>query len=120
LLPGVDAAARVAASLPQSRARDHLIRLTLTGRLPLADRAALDADLDHRAPDFGWFSADLTSLAVEALPADLDQIDRAGALRQAAETLLEEAGNTSLSQADRDTATAALARLYSLTQEVRA
>jgi hypothetical protein len=86
----------------------------------LADRAALEAALAARAPDFGWFAADLSALAVEALPEDLDQIDRAGALRQAAEVLLAEAGEATLSQADRDTASAALARLYALSQEVQA
>ncbi|MBK1675065.1 DNA repair exonuclease, partial [Ectothiorhodospira shaposhnikovii] len=92
------------------------LRITVTGRLPLADRAALEAALDARAPDFGWFEADLSALAVEALPEDLDQIDRAGALRQAAQVLLAEAGDAALSQADRETAQAALARLYALTQ----
>ena len=120
VLPGEDAIARIAALLPTAGARDHLVRLTLKGRLPLAERAALQADLAYRAPDFGWFSTDLTALAVEALPEDLDQIDRAGALRQAAETLLAEAGDTSLSQAERDTASSALARLYAFAQEVRA
>lgn len=120
VLPGEDVAARLVAALPHARARDHLVRLTVTGRLPLADRAALEADLAARAPDFGWFAADLSALAVEALPEDLDQIDRAGALRQAAEVLLAEAGDAGLSQADRDLASAALARLYALTQEVRA
>ena len=120
LLPGEDVAARLAAALPATRARDHLVRLTVTGRLPLADRAALEADLAARAPDFGWFGPDLSALAIEALPEDLDQIDRAGALRQAAEGLLAEAGDATLSQTDRDTAQAALARLYAFTQEVRA
>jgi DNA repair exonuclease SbcCD nuclease subunit len=120
LLPGEDAVARVANVLPRTGARDHLVRVTVTGRLPLAERAALDADLAHRAPDFGWFSQDLTRLAVDAMPADLDLIDRGGALRQAAETLLAEAGDVSLSQADRETAASALAKLYAFTQEVRA
>lgn len=120
VLPGEDAPARIDAVLPKAGARDHLVRLTLKGHLPLAERAALEADLAHRAPDFGWFSADLTGLGVEALPEDLDQIDRAGALRQAAEMLLAEANDTSLSQIERDTATSALARLYALSQEVRA
>ena len=120
LLSGEDVAARLAAALSVARAREHLVRITVTGRLPLADRAALEALLDARAPDFGWFAADLSALAVEALPEDLDQIDWAGALRQAAEVLLAESGDTALSQADRDTAQAALARLYALTQEVRA
>ena len=119
VLPGEDVAARIAAALPRMGARDHLVRLILTGRLPLAERAALEADLAHRAPDFGWFFADLTGLGVEALPEDLDQIDRAGALRQAAETLLAEAGDQGRSQLDRDTAASALARLYALSREVR-
>jgi DNA repair exonuclease SbcCD nuclease subunit len=120
LLPGEDVAGRVAAALPNTRARDHLVRLAITGRLPLADRASLEADLAARAPDFGWFAPDLSALSVEALPEDLDQIDRAGALRQAAEVLLAEAGDAALSQTDRDMAQAALARLYAFTQEVRA
>lgn len=120
LLPGEDAANRIATALPPTGARDHLVRLTLKGRLPLAERAAVEAGLAHRAPDFGWFATDLTGLAVEALPEDLDQIDHAGALRQAAEALLAEAGDAGRSQAERDTAASALARLYALTQEVRA
>lgn len=120
LLPGEDAPARIAAALPKASARNHLVRLTLKGRLPLAERASLEADLAHRAPDFGWFSADLGGLGVEALPEDLDQIDRAGALRQAAEMLLAETGDPGLSQFERDTATSALALLYALSQEVLA
>lgn len=120
LLPGDDPAARLTAALPPARARDHLIRLAVTGRLALSDRAALEAAIANVAPDYGWFSADLARLDVEALPEDLDQIDRAGALRQAAETLLQETRNPALAQADRDLATAALARLYSFAQEVQA
>lgn len=120
LLPGEDATARLAAVLPRQRARDHLLRLTVAGRLPLADRAALDAELTRIAPDFGWFASDLTALTVEARPDDLDLIDRAGALRQAAERLLAEAGDSALPQADRDTAAAALSRLFGLAQEVLA
>jgi DNA repair exonuclease SbcCD nuclease subunit len=119
LLPGDDVAARVAAALPATRARDHLVRLGVTGRLPLAARAALGADVDARAPDFGWFAVDLSAMAVEALPDDLDQIDRAGALRQAAEVLLAEARDPSLAQAERDIAAAALSQLYAFTQQVR-
>ncbi|MCZ8079081.1 MAG: DNA repair exonuclease [Rhodobacteraceae bacterium] len=120
LLPGDDAAARLVSTLPSIRARDHLVRVTVTGRLPLATRAALEAELDSRAPDFGWFSADLSGLAVEAIPEDLDQIDRAGALRQAAEALMAEAEDATLPQADRNTASAALSILYALTHGVRA
>lgn len=120
LLPGADGTVSLANALPGTRARDHLVRILVTGRLPLADRASLEADLATRAPDYGWFAADLSGLAIEALPEDLDQIDRAGALRQAAEVLMAEAADAALSQSERDTAAGALARLYSLTQEVRA
>ncbi|MCC7319745.1 MAG: metallophosphoesterase [Rubellimicrobium sp.] len=120
LLPGEDGTARLAALLPQARARDHLVRLTVSGRLPLAERAALEADLAARAPEFGWFDSDLTALGLEVLPEDLDRIDRAGALRQAAEVLLAEAGDPALARSDRDIAVAALARLHALTQEVQA
>jgi DNA repair exonuclease SbcCD nuclease subunit len=120
LLPGDDAALRLTEALPQTRLRDHLIRLEVTGRLPLSDHAALQQQVDRIAPDFGWFRADLSALTVETLPEDLDQIDRAGALRQAAEMLLAEAADPALPAADRDTASAALSRLYALAQEVQA
>lgn len=120
LLPGDDPSGRLTAILPTSRVRDHLLRIAVTGRLPLAARTALEAQLERYAPDFGWFSADLSGLAVEALPEDLDQIDRAGALRQAADTLLSEVDDVTLSQSDRDIAATALARLYALNQEARA
>ena len=119
LLPGDEPAGRVAEVLPALRARDHLVRITVAGRLPLAARAALESELARRAPDFGWFSADLSGLGVTAMPDDLDQIDRAGALRHAAETLLAEAGDAALSQEDRDISAAALSRLYALAREVQ-
>lgn len=119
LLPGDDVAARLAVELPAARLRDHLVRLHATGRLALSDRAMLEAAIGRHAPDFGWFAADLSGVAVAALPEDLDQIDRAGALRQAAESLLAEAVAPTLPQADRDVAAAALSRLYALAQEVQ-
>ena len=51
---------------------------------------------------------------------DLDGIDRAGALRRAAEALLAEAQDPALGAAERDIAASALARLYGLAQEVQA
>ncbi|MBZ4023009.1 DNA repair exonuclease [Rhodobacter sp. TJ_12] len=117
LLPGGDAPALLRAALPAVKRRDHLVRLTLSGRLTLAERAALEAEIAQLGPEFGWWAADLSRLAVEALPEDLDQIDRAGALRQAAQTLWEESRNPALAQAERDVASQALARLYALAQE---
>ncbi len=79
LLPGDNVNERLADALPDAAARDRLIRLTVTGRSPLADRAVLDAAITARVPEFGWFAADLSGLGVEALPEDLDRIDRGGA-----------------------------------------
>lgn len=119
LLPGDMPEARLAEALPVAAARDHLIRLMVTGRLPLADRATLDAAIAARAPEYGWFAADLSALGTEALPEDLDQIDRGGALRKAAEILMHEAGDPALPQDDRKASEAALSRLFALAQEVR-
>ena len=80
----------------------------------------LDAALQAAAPDYGWFAADLSALQVEARPDDLDLIDRAGALRHAADALLADTTDPQRSQADRDISAAALSRLYSFAQEVQA
>lgn len=121
LLPGDEPLARLDAALPLPvMRRNLLVRLVATGRLPLAGRAALEAAAQAAAPDFGWFSHDLSGLASEARPCDLDGIDRGGALRQAAEALLAEAGDPDRSAADRAVAAAALSRLYGLAQEVQA
>lgn len=121
LLPGEDAAARLADILPlDARRRDTLMRVEAAGRLTLAERAAFEVHLAAIAPDFGWFEADLARLTTEVKPDDLDLIDHGGALRRAAETLLSEAADPVLAQADRDLAEQALSRLYSLVQEVDA
>jgi DNA repair exonuclease SbcCD nuclease subunit len=120
LLPGDDVALRLRDALPQAKTRDHLIRLSVTGRLPMSDHAALQTLVDQVGPDFGWFRADVSALSVLAMPEDLDQIDRAGALRQAAEALMAETTDAALSEADRATASRALSRLYALAQEVQA
>lgn len=121
LLPGEDAPARLVSAMPREDIRrDALLRLEARGRLPLAERTALEGALARLAPDFGWFEADLAGLATEVQTDDLDLIDRAGALRRAAEVLLEEARDPALAQADRDVAGAALARLYALVQEGQA
>ena len=86
----------------------------------MAERAAFEVHLAAIAPDFGWFEADLARLTTEVKPDDLDLIDRGGALRRAADTLLSEAADPVLAQADRDLAEQALSRLYALVQEVDA
>ncbi|MEX5729164.1 hypothetical protein Ga0609869_002517 [Rhodovulum iodosum] len=118
LLPGEDGAARLAAALPPAgRRRMTLLRLRASGRLSLAARGALEAAIGAARDDFGWFEADLSALGLERAVEDLDDIDRAGALRRAAEDLWDEAGNPALSAEDREVARAALARLYALATE---
>jgi DNA repair exonuclease SbcCD nuclease subunit len=118
LLPGENPAARLADLLPaEAQRRDSLLRLTLGGRLPLPDHAALTALLEGIAPDFGWFEADLSGLSIDARARDLDLIDRGGALRSAAELLLAEVENPALAQETRDIAQTALGHLFAFVQE---
>lgn len=120
LLPGEDAVARLDEELPSPAVRrDMLLRVVASGRVPLAEHTALEAEAQAIAPDFGWFEHDLTDLRAETRPDDLDQIDRAGALRRAAEVLMAEANDPARAQADRDISAAALSRLYAFAQEVQ-
>jgi len=110
-LPALDAL------LPEGKLRRHtLARVVATGRSGLAGRAALVQAIAHAAPDFASLELDEVGLATECEMADLDQIDRAGALREAANALLAEAGSESASASEREIARAALARLFSYTQ----
>ncbi len=122
LIPGQNAAATLAALLPPDRAtrRDHLLRLRVTGRATLSDRAALEQAARDAEPDFALLTLDLTQLATEVEAADLDQIDRAGALRLAADRLKHRADDATLDAETRRTATAALNRLYGYLREDRA
>ncbi|MEE3099492.1 MAG: DNA repair exonuclease, partial [Pseudomonadota bacterium] len=118
LLPGEDPAARLAALLPDpARRRRTLLRLVATGRARLPERAALLEAVGHAAPDFAFAEIRAEALALEPEAADLDAIDRAGALRDAAEALLAEAADPALPDADRAAAAAALARLHAYALE---
>ena len=117
LLPGDGCVTRMHATLPAEHVRrNQLVSLVATGRLTLAERAALDVELARVAPDFGWFASDLGAVAIETRPDDLDLIDRAGALRQAAEALLAESTDPAMPQAAREVAANALSRLYAFAQ----
>ncbi|MDQ6432554.1 DNA repair exonuclease [Mesorhizobium sp. LHD-90] len=114
LLDGDDCAAALEAILPDSRLRRHtLARIAASGRCRLAGRTALAASVGHAMPDFAFLELDERALATECDSEDLDLIDRAGALREAADALLAEAGEEGRSAADQDVARAALARLFS-------
>ncbi len=122
LVPGQDAAAAFAALLPPDRAarRDHLTRIRATGRATLAEQAALSAAATDAAADFAYLALDLSALATEVEAADLDAIDRAGALRLAADRLRDRAADPALDGETRRVATAALNRLYGYLHEERA
>lgn len=114
LFDGDDPAPAVAALLPEPRRRRQtLARVVATGRSRLAGRAALAAAIEAAAPDFAFLELDDSGLASECEVEDLDEIDRGGALREAADALAAEAGDDALPAAEREIARAALGRLYS-------
>ncbi len=120
LLPGEDAVETLRALLPSpGERRRSLVRVVASGTTGLAARTALGTAIDEAEPDFAHLELHLDALSTEHEVDDLDRIDRAGALRDAAEALLAEAGDGAISAERRETARAALARLYSYSQGVR-
>jgi DNA repair exonuclease SbcCD nuclease subunit len=114
LLSGEDGAAALAALLPPvPERRQTLLRILAGGRMRLADRMALSAALDQAAPDFAHFETELAGLATDCDASDLDRIDHAGALREAADMLLAESRDESRPEAERAVAQQALVRLFS-------
>ena len=114
LLSGDDAAATLAAALPAGAARRQtLLRVIASGRLRPAARMALEAEIATVAPEFAELQLDATTLVADCEDTDLDAIDRAGALRQAAELLLAESRDENRPEAERETAGEALVRLFS-------
>lgn len=113
-----DCVAAHAAALPPLSARAlTLFDLVVTGRVGPAHRAALEKACAQTAPDFLWYRADFDALGLAHDAADLDLIDRQGALRAAAEALAREAADESLSPETRQTAKAALSHLFSFALE---
>lgn len=119
LLDGDDAVAHLEALLPEARLRRQaLVRLVAGGRTRLEARTALGVAVENARPDFAWFEFDDEALATDCEAEDLDAIDRAGALREAADALLAEAGDAARSAEEREIARAALGRLYAYAQTV--
>ncbi|WP_016747761.1 metallophosphoesterase family protein [Rhizorhabdus wittichii] len=119
LLADDDPVAALDALLPDLRERRQtLARVVGSGRTGLAACTALTAAIDRAAPDFAWLDLDETGLVTLCDVEDLDLIDRAGALREAADALFAESADPSRSAADRAIAVAALARLYGYAQQV--
>lgn len=119
LFDGDDPAQALEALLSQAgRRRQTLLRLVATGRSRLPARTAMTEAIALAAPDFAFLELDDGGLVTECEAGDLDMIDRAGALREAAAALLAEAENESRSAGERDIARAALMRLFSYAQAV--
>lgn len=119
LLDGDDAVARMKALLPEARLRRQaLVRLVVGGRARLEARTALASAVETARPDFACFEFDEGALTTECEAEDLDAIDRAGALREAADALLAETGDAARSAEEREIARAALGRLYAYAQTV--
>lgn len=117
LLSDDDAVAAVQSLLPESKLRRQtLARLHPSGRTSLAAHAALAALVEDIRPDFAHLELDDAHLAIDCEVGDLDSIDHAGALREAANALLAESQDESRAAAEREIAQAALARLFSLAQ----
>lgn len=117
LHPRQDAAAALAEALPLSGRRDILMRVAATGWAGLPDRADLERAAEASAPEFAHFDLVTDALGTQYDAADLDEIDRGGALRLAANTLKDDAEADALPQEDRDVAADALARLYAYVRE---
>lgn len=118
LLEGDDPVAALAQQLPTQHRRQTLARVISTGHCRLAARTALAAAIDNATPDFAYLDLDDSGLIMECEAEDLNLIDRGGALREAANALLAEMQNETLSALDRDIARRALARLFSYSQMV--
>jgi hypothetical protein len=94
-----------------------LFDFNVVGRAGPLDRVVLEQSIAKVAPDFLWHRADLTGLGFVHDTADLDAIDRQGALRSAAEALSQEAADESLPPDTRAAAQAALSYLFSFALE---
>lgn len=114
-LPGDDLAQRLTGMLPPVGQRGGtLMSLTVAGRAALTAAQAIQALLDRVQPDFLHLDWDLTGLITDIRTDDLDLIDRAGALRAAADALLAEADDPARVLPDQALARAALADLFAI------
>lgn len=120
-LQGGDDAASALAGLPAkgSARRQILLRIAVSGRVRLPERRALERDIAAIEPEFAHVIVETDDLATQCEIGDLDLIDRAGALRQAAETLLGDSVDPARAEDDRAIAVEALARLFSYAEAMQ-
>jgi len=104
-------------ALPDSDRRNTLIEVSVAGRTSLAKQAELQSAAAKLGPDFGCLNLRLERLGTEYEATDLDEIDKGGALRLAANQLKEDAESEGLSEGDRAVSAGALSRLYSYIRE---
>jgi len=112
---GVDALDRVLP--PVADRQNTLLFLRVTGRAYPAARIALEQGIMRNEPDFLWAESDLSGLGMAYEVSDLDEIDRQGALRAAADALDRDAKDEARTPEDRATAEAALSYLFSYAAE---
>jgi len=92
ILPGENTEKQLEGTLPEvSLRRKTLLQVVAEGRIRIPDRLLLNKASETVAPDFALFEMRMEALAGEYEISDLDTIDQAGALRQAAEVLMHEA-----------------------------
>lgn len=119
LLDGDDPVQVLQALLPEPRRRRQtLVQLVATGHSRLSSRTALAEAIARAVPDFAFLEVDEDGLVTDCEAGDLDLIDRAGALHEAATALLADAEDESRSAGEREIARAALARLFYYAQTV--
>jgi DNA repair exonuclease SbcCD nuclease subunit len=119
LLSGDDSAAAFAALLPAGPLRrQSVLRIAATGRVRLGGRTALAAAVASAMPEFAHLELNEDELAIDCESEDLDLIDRAGALREAAQALLAESTDEMLSTSERNTAREALVRLFTYCEAI--
>jgi hypothetical protein len=112
LLAEEDAEQALSAHLPPPGARRQtLLHLSVSGRARLSARAALEAAIAAAAPDFAAMTSSFDALLNLCDEDDLDRVDKSGALRRAAETLLAEGDDARRSDGERAVARDALVRL---------
>lgn len=115
--PGDDPAEILEQSLPSGDRRHALVALRAAGRVTLSERAALVAAIAASEDDFLHFESDLDELEIEQEPGDLDEIDNAGALRTAADSLFARAEEAARSDEEKKISRMALARLFQFARE---
>lgn len=102
------------ARLPEgAERRDLLLRLTLTGACGLETREAWRRAAADLAPSLLHMETDADAVRLRVPAGDLDRIDQAGALRDAADALLARSEDPRRAEAERDEARLALSMLYS-------